>query len=637
MGFRQIRIGQLINTFGPGSIYIDREGSPILIGGLDHWFKEWDDSQQKMIQCSDIKEFEFYENRLSDLLKVNCFRRPPDYRSARIRREKPQNGDLHIPAVRFPSWYRNTSTSEMRKFNLHTQRTHKPSEGRWQPIRFISVCGAGHIGEFPWKKWMQCNCIGDNSFFFKDRGGQDLSSIEIKCDSCKKKRNLTGGIGPLKKGEFPCHGSRPWLGTMTDHTVCKMPLTGALINQTNIYFPLTISSIYLPDLMIEDDEIKKAIVEIEKCQDFLPLVKTLWRQNDHNTAITLLKTKLEERELIIDDELIKSALESMFRESAEAKKGASNIPSEPESELVRFKREEFNIIRNKLDEPEHFPNLRIIRTETPKNLNNWIERVNLVDRLCETKAFFGFSRIAENFRGLQEMPDSAMNQLFRYPPRDPMEKWLPAIQVFGEGIYIELREDAIKDWQKKNEDWLQARISEDFRIRMLEESKILSPVTPLTFAWASRYLMVHSLAHILINQLVFSCGYSTASLRERLYVSEDSNAPMAGIMIFTAAGDAEGTLGGLVKLGKPENLGDVFLDALKRASWCSADPVCSDSTGGRGSKLINLAACHACTLLPETSCETINNGLDRAMLVGTPYDRTTGFMSDLLNEKNIFE
>ena len=83
-------------------------------------------------------------------------------------------------------------------------------------------------------------------------------------------------------------------------------------------------------------------------------------------------------------------------------------------------------------------------------------------------------------------------------------------------------------------------------------------------------------------------------------------------------------------------LGDVFLDALKRASWCSADPVCSDSTGGRGSKLINLAACHACTLLPETSCETINNGLDRAMLVGTPDGRNRGFMSDLLDENNIF-
>jgi hypothetical protein len=122
--------------------------------------------------------------------------------------------------------------------------------------------------------------------------------------------------------------------------------------------------------------------------------------------------------------------------------------------------------------------------------------------------------------------------------------------------------------------------------------------------WASRYLLVHSLAHVLINQFVFECGYSTASLRERLYVSADANAPMAGILIYTAAGDSEGTLGGLVRLGRQERLGPVVRRALSRASWCSADPVCSENLGGQGSRLANLAACHACVLLPETSCET---------------------------------
>jgi hypothetical protein len=145
-------------------------------------------------------------------------------------------------------------------------------------------------------------------------------------------------------------------------------------------------------------------------------------------------------------------------------------------------------------------------------------------------------------------------------------------------------------------------------------------------------LLVHSLAHILINQLVFDCGYSTASLRERLYVSADSAAPMAAFMIYTAAGDAEGTLGGLVRLGHPERFGPVVGRALGRASWCSADPVCSEHLGGQGSKLANLAACHACVLLPETSCETINQGLDRAMVIGTPDDRERGFMSDLIEE-----
>jgi hypothetical protein len=106
---------------------------------------------------------------------------------------------------------------------------------------------------------------------------------------------------------------------------------------------------------------------------------------------------------------------------------------------------------------------------------------------------------------------------------------------------------------------------------------------------------------------------------------------MAGFLIYTAAGDADGTLGGLVRLGRPERLGAVLQRAISRASWCSADPVCSENLGGQGSKLANLAACHACTLLPETACETINQGLDRALVVGTPTRRDVGFLAELLD------
>jgi hypothetical protein len=107
---------------------------------------------------------------------------------------------------------------------------------------------------------------------------------------------------------------------------------------------------------------------------------------------------------------------------------------------------------------------------------------------------------------------------------------------------------------------------------------------------------------------------------------------MAGILIYTAAGDSDGTLGGLVQLGVRDRLEPVVRRALSRLSWCSADPICSENLGGQGSRLANLAACHACVLLPETSCETINQGLDRAMIVGTPETRQPGWMSSLLED-----
>lgn len=77
---------------------------------------------------------------------------------------------------------------------------------------------------------------------------------------------------------------------------------------------------------------------------------------------------------------------------------------------------------------------------------------------------------------------------------------------------------------------------------------------------------------------------------------------MSGVLIYTAAGDSEGTMGGLVRMGEPEFLGRTIARALDRARWCSSDPVCIESTG-QGPDSCNLAACHSCALLPETSCE----------------------------------
>jgi hypothetical protein len=145
----------------------------------------------------------------------------------------------------------------------------------------------------------------------------------------------------------------------------------------------------------------------------------------------------------------------------------------------------------------------------------------------------------------------------------------------------------------------------------------------------SRLVLLHTLAHVVMNQLTFDCGYGTASLRERLYVSENPKAPMAGLLIYTAAGDADGTMGGLVRMGRPGNLELVVQRAIRHARWCSADPVCMElgASGGQGPDSCNLAACHNCGLVPETSCEEFNKFLDRGLLVGNVQDDTLGFFS----------
>ena len=141
--------------------------------------------------------------------------------------------------------------------------------------------------------------------------------------------------------------------------------------------------------------------------------------------------------------------------------------------------------------------------------------------------------------------------------------------------------------------------------------------------------MIHTFAHLMINQLCFECGYTSASLRERLFVSEDKETLMTGLLIYTASGDTEGSMGGLVNSGRPGYLDNIIYRSLNNARWCSADPVCMDIGGksGQGPDSLNLAACHNCTLIPETSCEEFNLFLDRGLIIGTIENPELGFFS----------
>jgi hypothetical protein len=640
MGNKQIRTGQLIAPFGPGSIYTDRHGIPHVVAGLDHWFKVWNPSKG-MEDCGQPDEFEIFEPRLAELLGVNRFRMPPDFRQRRRGQEAPPNADLKVPALRFPRWYRNTRSGEMRRFSLETLKLERPTDGgRWQPVRFVAVCSHGHLCEFPWKEWIDCNCPGDGDLRLIDRGGSELSSITVRCQSCGKGRSLTGTTIPpdrdkgtkseFEKASIRCPGDRPWLGEDAQDGHCAAPLVGALINQTNIYFPRTISAISLPDLGEQDTEVTRLRAEIDTLS-VVGMAKTMWKMNETESAVAFVGSKLAKLGIPYDDATLEKALESLFSGAACGAGEGAPAPAHPESEFMRFRRAEFNVLRQGIDDPERSPRLRVLPSQVPAELSDWIGRIGLVERLCETRVFFGFDRLEPSTSPLSEMPSFALKQLFRVAPEET-ETWLPAVEVYGEGIYVELREEAIGNWQRDNTEWLTSRLGTDFVRRLEDSCWALRPMNPADRNWASRFLLVHSLSHLLINQLVFECGYSTASLRERLFVSTDSVAPMAGFLLYTAAGDSEGTLGGLVRLGQPARLGPVFRRALDRASWCSADPVCSENLGGRGSRLANLAACHACTLLPETSCETINQGLDRGMVVGTPELRPKGFLSRLVEE-----
>ena len=207
--------------------------------------------------------------------------------------------------------------------------------------------------------------------------------------------------------------------------------------------------------------------------------------------------------------------------------------------------------------------------------------------------------------------------------KEPGTRWYPAYEVRGEGIFIEFNHAEIKAWVATNPHVIDraSYISNNYAGSFIGQNhpRVITP----------KFLMLHSLSHLLIKQLSFECGYSIASLSERIYCAESIDGKqMAGIFIYTASGDSEGTLGGLVRQGRPDTLPKVFRKAISSARTCSNDPVCILSHG-QGRDALNLAACHSCALLPETCCEERNGFLDRGVLVGTYNNRTMGFYCDL--------
>jgi hypothetical protein len=244
---------------------------------------------------------------------------------------------------------------------------------------------------------------------------------------------------------------------------------------------------------------------------------------------------------------------------------------------------------------------------TPLGFEGHVCRVLLLERLREVNALLGFTRVEapEESGDRDERPQMA--SLSRSKP-----DWVPANQVHGEGIFIQFNEQALAVWEglpsvKKVDRMLRGGHKGWRNSRHLDPNDGYPGI---------RYAMLHTLSHLLIRELALECGYNAASIRERIYADTNADNPQAGILIYTAAADSDGTLGGLVDLGKPENLGRLLEQALSRSKICSSDPLCAEHDPEKDRSLHG-AACHACSLVAETSCERGNRYLDRSLLIPT--------------------
>jgi hypothetical protein len=605
-------------------------GTAMLAAGIDHWYERDGEDDSRDL---DLSEFRVEEWRLERLLHVNHFREPPDFRFAE-RGQRIPNLNLTVPFLRFPLWHFCWRCNRLTELELVTKGRQKcpycHRDGKTAylaQVPFVAMCEDGHLQDFPWREWVhrsaQPTC--DRPMTLRSTGGATLANQVVECECGVSPRTLSGVVeghpdgstyltDTLEPGNpYFCRGVTPQHGS-TDPSTCARPLRGSLRSASNVYFGQVRSAIYLPRTTDTVPEELRSLLEGPPFSTLIHMSVQLWQL----PAPAMLRE--QNRELLepYDDAELAEAIQLMASETPD-EEDTDLTPDE--SDEVAFRRQEHEALR-KVRRERQLSVMPGDLGDYDERLRAYIQRILLVDRLRETRVLTGFNRI------YPEQPlgdDARLAQLWRHVP-EWRDRWLPAYKVFGEGIFIELNLDRVRDWSGSAE-IIQRAANVEHRYGHARADRHLRPrhVTPA-------FLLLHTFAHLLINQLTFECGYSTAALRERLYVSDSAEAPMAGVLIYTAAGDAEGTMGGLVRMGKPGYLEPTIIAALRSALWCSADPVCMEigTQSGQGPDSCNLAACHNCCLVPETACEEFNRFLDRAAVVGSLGRRDVGFFQGLV-------
>lgn len=623
-----VRASQAILQYGVGAM-VDFPDQTLMTAAPEYW-------------STKIEKIE--DERLARLLRVDYFGMPGGNDD-----EKFSEG---ISYVRFPQWYfcpKCRKFQSIRDWVAEYKRKGNSKAIEYDPYmakhmrcttckqslvvtRIITVCDNGHIDDFPWVKWVHYkNVYGpkepcshpDIRFKTGASATEGLEGLIITCESCNAKATLKDAFDPevfkklnekIGKRVFKCSGFHPWKNT---HEECSANPKVMQRGSSSVYFPVISSSLVIPPY---SDELNKRIessVAFENIRVTLSNIPNDLRQ-------TIIQSKLQEWSEQIAFEIginiidpIKTILVRKWSNQAEAEVGYSTLS-------VKYRAEEYDALNGTVSLVNINAN-DFIREETNINEYNipFIKNVTLIHKIREVQALTGFSRIEpiERISSVQESKNYVSI-------KEPETNWYPAYEVRGEGIFIEYDQNEIYKWLKLNEG-IDKRVEE---LNTKYNNSFIGSTNPRSIT--GKFLLLHTISHLLIKQLSFECGYNIASLKERIYCSEESDGKkMAGILIYTASGDSEGTMGGLVRQGRSDCLGKIYKKAIMSAMSCSNDPVCILSKG-QGRDSLNLAACHACSLLPETSCEEYNIFLDRAVVVGTFNNKKLGFYSDLLYKEN---
>lgn len=605
----ELRLGQIITTFGPGAL-VDLPRHSVIIAGLD----EWPSGQRDAMQRID-------EPRLRELLEraMKEGGRLPQEASLTLY-EPPVKDDTAggsmmnaIDARIFPQWFvceaRTEDPEAVPRRLVHLTEidpkklTYKDGTGRLSvsPIRFVAACARGHIQDVEWRRLVHADGTScQEPMWLVDSGTTgDPRDISIRCGCGRKVELLTlyasGRLGP-------CRGAQPWLSPNKREEGCQERLRLVTRGAVNIYYSQTLRLISLPD---EEDELT---AKVRECMDELggagsaEEIKTGLKFNQH------LRTALAAY-----------TAEDIFERVCALKRASGGGRNGGRTEDPRLA--EFSILasgKQRIGSPElggrlHAETLGDQWRSDARVSDQLIARLVRVPRLREVTALFGFTRLDPPPGAFDDGQDDFQLEVDRAPLAEHAT-WLPAVEQYGEGVFVELDVGAVRTAIQapelaKRDHEMRRRYEQWARIKGLKGARYRGGV----------YVFAHTLSHMLLEAIALECGYPGTALRERVYTirgpdGRGGDVTDAGILIYASGSGSQGTLGGLAEM--TEELPRLINRGLAKIALCSNDPICAsrEPSLSADATQINGSACHACLFLPETSCENHNMLLDRTYL-----------------------
>lgn len=607
------RPSHLMFTGGIGAI-IDLPNFAVLVGGTDDW--RYDHDYERLTEPRLLQAVQALTgDRTITELRPAPWQPSPD--------DDPNGpaAKVGVPVSPFPQWLRCTACNELGPYHpsvwtFVNDRPRRPDQAYFfhgncpskrtrplaVPARFLLACTRGHLDDFPYRQFLHhgadCPKAKVPRLKMRDFGGNLGANVQLECVSCGGKRNIGDALGQRGQSNLPrCRGRHPHLGT---YEPCPEPARLLVAGASNQWFPQTLAALAVPK-----PAAGRLGDEVERQWDNLSGVTNLALLATFRAVPAMASALAGLREW--SDEDVFAAIERHRHAPADSAtpQGYPDLltpewaiftaPEPPEATM------DFTARRH----PDGVP-------ELPGAL---FSDVLQVERLREVRALAGFTRL--------DAPDPDDPELVtRAPLGRGRPTWVPASEVRGEGIFLRLDEPLLAAWEDTVRDSAAVLAHREAYGRFRHNR--YSDRLPIDFdrfrGWpGARYLALHTLSHLLIRTIALDCGYSPASLSERIYSRSPNDGsgedPRAGILIYTAVPDAEGTLGGLVSLAEPEPLRRLLDRAFADARRCSSDPLCAERLPQKPADFLHGAACHVCLFVSETTCERGNRFLDRRFVV----------------------